>query len=204
MTHRNRLMLLPLYCIVVFFCLFAIAAWRYPGGTKFDKSTVGFSMRHNYWCDMLDATAYNGQPNPGSKIAIIATLVLCFGVAWLCYFFPLKTNTVPLLRWGIQVFGIGSMCIFALLFTPLHNLVILVGAPLGGIALLGVTVILQRLGWHGLFYCAMCCFLLAAANYIVYQTKVGLGILPVLQKATFALFAIWIALVNWEMEKAAP
>ncbi len=202
MLRSKALLLFPMYGIALFFCLYIVAAWLYPGGTKFDRSTVGFSMRHNYWCDLLDRTAYNGQPNTGSSIAIAATLLLCLAVGWLCYVFPLKMRLSPTLCYTIQFFGVLSMAIFALLFTPLHNWSIEVGAPLAGVAMAAMLAALYRLGWTGLLWFAVVCFLLAMVNYAVYQSKIGLGILPVLQKIMFALFAIWFALVTAEMARS--
>ncbi len=199
MLRTKALLLLPTYGIVLFFGLYIVAAWLYPGGTKFNQDSFGFSMRHNYWCDLLDKTAYNGQLNTGRNIAIVATLLLCFSVGWLCYIFPVSMGLSPTLRYTIQVFGVLSMAIFTLLFTPLHNWSIAVGAPLSGVAMAGMLIALYRLGWVGLLSFAVVCFLLAIANYAVYQSKIGMGILPVLQKIMFALFAIWFAWVNVEM-----
>lgn len=153
-------------------------------------------MRHNYWCDLMDHTAYNGEVNPGSTIAIVATAFVCGSIGILCYYFPLALQVQEPLSWVIQWSGIISMTVFLFLFTKWHNQVILVASPLAGIALFTILIALFNLQEWPLLYFAIVCFLLSLANFVIYQTGWMLSILPVLQKILFASIAIWAALVN--------
>ena len=58
--------------LVGFYASYITAAALYPGGTWADKSTVGYSLRQNYLCDIFQTTALNGLPNPGSKYIFVA------------------------------------------------------------------------------------------------------------------------------------
>jgi hypothetical protein len=186
----------PLAGIALFFVLYIAAAYMYPGGTKYDKTTKGFSMRHNYWCDLMDRTAYNGELNPGSSIAIAATVLMCGCIGLLCYFFPLVLGVPSPLSWVIPTSGIASMVVFVFLFTQWHNQVILVASPLAGIALFTILIALFNLQEWTLLYFAVYCFLLSLANFVIYQTNWMLIILPALQKILFVSIAIWAAMLN--------
>ena len=188
--------LLPTLGISIFLGLYIVAAFLYPGGTKNDKTTIGFSLLHNYWCDLLDKNAYNGAPNPGSIVAIVATILLCCSVGYLCYLLPVRLQLQQPIYSTIQVFGIGSMFIFLFIFTPLHNAVITVGTPLGGVAILAIVVALYQVQAWPLVYVAALCFVLCIANYSIYQTGYGLHTLPLLQKITFVFFSVWMVMVN--------
>lgn len=193
--HKS-LQVAPLAGIALFFILYIIAAYLYPGGTNFDKTTKGFSMRYNYWCDLMDHTAYNGEVNPGRTIAIAATALVCACIGLLCYYFPLVFGVPSPLSWVIQWSGIISMTVFLFLFTKWHNQVILVASPLAGIALFTILIALFNLQEWPLLYFAVYCFLLSLANFIIYQTGWRLSDLPVLQKILFASIAIWAAMLN--------
>ncbi|MFN7116301.1 MAG: hypothetical protein ACK4TA_05840, partial [Saprospiraceae bacterium] len=60
---RLWLRLTPLVGIVLFLVLYIVAAFYYPGGSNADHSAKGFSIVHNYWCDLLAIGAKNGQIN---------------------------------------------------------------------------------------------------------------------------------------------
>ena len=49
----------------------------YPGGTQWDRSTVGHDVWRNYVCDLARTVALNGRPNPvGSLLAQLAMAAL--------------------------------------------------------------------------------------------------------------------------------
>ncbi len=66
--------------VVLFIGLEAAAASRYPGGTWFDRSSLGYSFRFNYFCDLTSSHALNGAANPGAPLARSAMLVLSLGM----------------------------------------------------------------------------------------------------------------------------
>ena len=68
--------LLPVFGIGSFLILYFYAAELYPGGTRIDPASIGFSHLKNFWCDLLDSTSYSGSANPGRPYALIATILL--------------------------------------------------------------------------------------------------------------------------------
>ncbi len=72
--NRKILVLLPLYGIFLFFLLYVVAASLYAGGSQVDKTAKGFSLMHNYWCDLLADKAQNDESNAAQPIAISAFL----------------------------------------------------------------------------------------------------------------------------------
>ena len=60
--------------------LVVIAIYLYPGGSSLDQNQSGYSLLHNYWCDLLDATAYNGQINIGRYFAMAAGMLACIAL----------------------------------------------------------------------------------------------------------------------------
>jgi len=74
---KSILILTPLFGTLLFTCLYFIATLFYPGGSQADKNSKGFSWTNNYWCNLLNENAMNGQHNAARPIAITAMLVLC-------------------------------------------------------------------------------------------------------------------------------
>ena len=74
--------------IVLFFCLYMAAAMTYPGGSQADIYSSGFSWRNNYWCNLLDTKAINGELNDARPFAHAAMMVLCITLAFFWYWFP--------------------------------------------------------------------------------------------------------------------
>ncbi|MEJ7677696.1 MAG: hypothetical protein WKG06_07485 [Segetibacter sp.] len=80
--------LTPLFGTLIFVCLYIIATLFYPGGSQVDKNAKGFSWTQNYWCNLLNENAINGQHNAARPIAMTAMFVLCLTFATFSYIFP--------------------------------------------------------------------------------------------------------------------
>lgn len=66
-----------------FYASYIASAALYPGGTWVDKSTVGYSLWQNYFCDIFQTTALNGLPNPGSQyVLVIFGFLLATLLSW--------------------------------------------------------------------------------------------------------------------------
>lgn len=193
---KNVWLLTPLAGIILFLLLYIVAAFLYPGGSKTDPQARGFSLLHNYWCDLFDVLAHNGTVNPSRPIAIGAMVILTtsFGLLW--YFlqrlFDAGNKRQRIMQWT----GMGSMFIFTFLFTRYHEVVIHVSGLLGGIALVLTFMELYRNGEQRLFRLGLVCLALSCFNYCIYETGTGLFLLAGAQKLTFLVFFIWAALLN--------
>ena len=193
---RNILMLIPLFGILVFVCLYFAATLYYPGGSQANANEKGFSWLNNYWCNLLNDKAMNGQTNAAKPIAVIAMVVLCVTLANFCYIFPKQLQFNKSHRLTVQISGMAAMAIAIFLFTNFHDLVINIASLFAFIAIIGMFVGLYKQKWSGLFWLGTFNILLVVLNNILYYGK-GLKLyLPVVQKITFLFFLIWICLID--------
>ncbi|MFT3824495.1 MAG: hypothetical protein QM731_11265 [Chitinophagaceae bacterium] len=185
---------------MLFVLLYIIAALLYPGGSQFDPQAKGFSVLHNYWCNLLNVQALNGTPNTARPVAIAAMIVLCLSLSLFWYLFPACTDLPVYFRKAIRISGTLGMLIAIFLFANLyHDVVINIAGVAALMALIGTAIGIYRNKWYGLFWFGMGCAVLIGINNYIYYTGNGLYALPVVQKITFACFLLWISLINFRM-----
>lgn len=194
--HNPFLYYLPSIGIAGFFILFFVATQYYPGGSYYDRSADSFSWTHNYWCNLMDKRALNGELNPARTLAITATFFLCAGMAAFYYIFPRYFVMRKFWKIFVQVVGIGSMLFAVLLFTKHHDFVLNIAGTLGGLALIGTLVALEHSLQYRMLWIGRFCFLLIMLNSYIYYTRVFVDFLPVLQKITLLLVLPWMMALN--------
>jgi len=193
----KALSLLPIAGIAAFLCLYVAAAMLYPGGTKFNATTSGFSITDNFWCDLLDEPAYNGQTNPSRPYAMAAMITL--SGALLAFWnaaptiFPDRRRT----GWICRIAGSLSAVLMIFIFTGYHNQIINVAGGLGIAALAAVLTGLAATGERRLVALAAASLALIGVNFYIWQTEHGLSVLPLIQKVSFLQVFYWIAAVSW-------
>jgi hypothetical protein len=193
---QNFWVLTPLFGAFLFVFLYFVATLFYPGGSQADKKSIGFSRTDNYWCNLLNENAMNGEHNSAKPLALISMFILCLTLATFWYIFPQQIDFRKNNRLAIQISGIVSMAIGLLLFTDLHDGIINITGLCAAIAIVGTFVGLHKLRWTGLFWLGIFNFLLIAANNILYYGN-GLKLyLPVVQNITFLFFLLWICLID--------
>lgn len=179
--------------IMLFMCLYVIATWYYPGGSQENLHSVGFSWRHNYWCNLLDTVAMNGQMNQAKSIATIALVILSFSLGLFWYVFPISVSISSAYRKIIQLSGVLSMMVVLFLVDGFsHDGIINVATFFGIIATLGTLYSLKILQQNFYLVWGVLNLLGVAVNAMVYYEKSALGFLPVIQKFSFVLFLVWI------------
>ncbi len=187
---------------VLFAALYLLAAYFYPGGSQVDAHAPGFSWINNYWCNLLNEKAINGQPNSARPVALLATIALSitFSAFWLL--FAGRSNTGKVLKFVIGASGILSMVAGFFLFTATdHDLVTNLASAFGLVAVIGTLIGLYTMKWQGFFAYGLVNLLLVAANNYVYYNKELLPYLPIIQKITFAAFLIWISLISLRLRR---
>lgn len=196
-TIKQFWTLIPLFGTVLFAALYFIASLNYPGGSQFDKSAVGFSWANNYWCNLLNDHAINGQLNSAQPIALTAMLILCFSLTFFWLLFPKYTLLGNYGKLTIQIFGTLAMTSGILLFTDLnHDLITNLASLFGLIAMTGTLFGLHKDGWKMLYYFGLFNLILVGVNNYLYYNKDLIMYLPLVQKITFATFLIWICCIN--------
>jgi hypothetical protein len=194
---RRVWVLTPTMGICLFGLLYLSAACQYPGGSRVDPVSVGFSWQYNYWCDLLGDRGQNGAANPAQPIALTAMLVLCGSLSVFFWQLPRlfvgRSRFADMSRWA----GMLSMATLLFLGTDWHDTVINIA---GGIGLLALGATLTGL-WQSrqvaLFALGVVCLGLMGVNSYIYYWHQYLFYLPVVQKITFVLFLSWIARINW-------
>jgi hypothetical protein len=184
-------LLLPVWGIIIFCILYIISAALYPGGNDSDKTTIGFSWQHNYWCELISSQAQNGQSNTARPVAITALLVLTISLVIFWYQVPQLFHTRNAGSLIIRYCGISSMLVMPLLLTGIHDTVINLAGGLGCIAIALLLVKLYNHRMYFLFWQGIAGLLICAANNYIYYTKGLLHYLPVIQKISFVFFLLW-------------
>lgn len=190
-------LLAPTIGTLLFAVFYFIATLYYPGGSQINKNSVGFSWTNNYWCNLLNNKAINGQDNTAQSIALIALFVLCLALTLFWWQFPYYTNLSKNYKLTIQIFGTLAMLMGCFLFTELdHDLITNLASFFGFIATIGTLIGLYKNGWKILLYFGLINMLLVITNNFLYYNKGLILYLPLVQKITFATFLTWICCIN--------
>jgi hypothetical protein len=194
---KNIWLLTPIFGTLIFILLYFFATLFYPGGSQVDKNSMGFSWTNNYWCNLLNETAINGQPNPAKPIALTGMFVLCLTFSFFWFIFPKQINISKNLKLTIQVSGILAMTVALFLFTHLnHDLVTNLASSLGAIATIGTFIGLYKTKLFRLFALGLLNILFVGLNNLCYYNKELIVYLPVIQKISFATFLIWVCCID--------
>ncbi|MEO7048096.1 MAG: hypothetical protein ABI091_22550 [Ferruginibacter sp.] len=194
---KPNFILTPILGTIIFIVLYFIATLYYPGGSQVDKNSIGFSWINNYWCNLLNENAMNGQHNSAKPIAMTAMCTLCLSLSFFWIFFPQQIRTGKIVKRLIQISGTLSMLVAFFLFTNInHDLITDVASFLGLIATIGTFIGLYKTKWFGLFAFGLLNILLVGLNNYVYFTKGMIIYLPVIQKISFVTFLIWICCID--------
>lgn len=192
----RALILTPTFGIVLFLILYAIATKFYPGGSQADMNATGFSWINNYWCNLLNEKAMNGQLNAARPFALFAMGVLSCSLALFWIIFPSFADFNIRSGLVMKAAGILAMIIGMFSFTPYHDMVINLATFAGLIPLTFTFVGLYRAGWRKLYRGGLFILFLIVVNNILYYSEGLLHFLPLIQKFTFLYFLSWICLIN--------
>jgi hypothetical protein len=193
---------IPLLGIPSFVLLYVWASFYYPGGSQADAQSTGFSWVNNYWCNLLNSTAINGQTNPAQPIAMTAMVVLCISLAVFWYLFPMISLSKTLSVRITQLTGVAAMGTALLLNSSVdHDLITNLASLLGLMAAVGTLIGLRRLEWNVLFWFGTMNLLLVLLNNLLYYNAELIRYLPLVQKISFAAFLVWLFLISMKSRK---
>jgi len=193
--------LLPVAGTILFIILYVAATFFYPGGSQHDPQADGFSWLHNYWCNLLNEYAINGQLNQGRYFAFAAMFVLIVALISFWWIFPLLAGLSIKIIWLMRASGCLSMLTSVFLFTGYHDEVINMAGVFGLVAI-GITYVgLHRLRWFWLFAWGLFNLLLIGLNNILYYGDGLLLYLPVVQKISFLSFLLWISTISLHLQR---
>jgi hypothetical protein len=189
----------------VFGLALAVACGLYAGGNWSDLQAQGFSLEHNFWCDLIRVRAINGADNLWSRRwSSIAFAAL--GLALFCFWRP--AGSLLLASRGRRILLLGrtsTLGLYGMALFPsdraqvLHGVVALVAGAFGAIATaLAIRPVLpgepraslRRLTGLGLLLSAAC----NAALYVAgaYASAPQPVAEPVVQKLATASLLAWM------------
>jgi hypothetical protein len=195
-SKQNIWLLTPLFGTLIYLLLYIVATFFYPGGSQVDKNSIGFSWAQNYWCNLLNENAMNGQHNSARPIAIVAMFFLCITLMIFWYIFPKQTGFRKSRKLIVQVSGFAAMISVMFISTSLHDIIINIATVFGLVAVIGTFIGLLELKWTKLFWVGIFILPLVAINNFLYYKAELLIYLPVVQKITFLYFLLWICLID--------
>jgi MFS family permease len=184
--------LVPVFGICVFIILYLYAASLYPGSIRNGSVTEGFSFTGDYWCDLLDEIALNGEVNDARPAALISTIILSWSLSFFWYYVPLLFKEKRKFSFMTRIFGVSSMILSIFIFTPYHDTILNFAGLLGFAAFILTLIGLSHAGRNALFSFGFFCMVLILMNYAIWNSKHAIEFLPFLQKITFAFCFTWI------------
>jgi hypothetical protein len=202
---RRLKLMTPIIGTVIFVILYIVSTLFYPGGSQANTNSMGFSWKDNYWCNLLNDKAINGQTNYAQPIALSAMIILCFTLIFFWLQFPKYTTLSAKYKLAIKGSGTLAMIIGFFLSTDIdHDLITNLASLFGVIAMIGTFTGLIKNGWKSLYYFGLVNILFFGLNFFLYHNINYSSYLPLVQKITFATFLIWICLINYKMIQEEP
>lgn len=182
---------IPVFGIILFGVLYFYSSTLYPGGSQANINSIGFDWYNNYWCDLMNENGMNEQPNPASRLAISAMVILC--VSLIVFFIQFALYFAKNRFWKnvIGIFGTISMIFAILTFTRYHNIMIALSSFFGLFVLIGIILEVYNSRFTALKMGGILCIFLLILNNYIYYSRQFVEILPLLQKITFAIVLIW-------------
>ena len=182
----------PIFGLGLYIIIFTFAASQYPGGSSNLPHSNSYSFFHNLLCDAMDPITKNGSTNNARFIAVIAHLILSATMISFFYILPkiflVKNRNTKL----ISFFGMITMTIFIFMSTNYHDIVVTITGILGTIALIPLFIELHNYENKGLKYLVYVCYMMSIIVFLIFETKVGFYYLPIIQKITFGVDALWV------------
>jgi uncharacterized membrane protein len=172
-----------LLCIVISVMLIITATLLYPGGSLFDKNSVGFDWTKNFISNLFAAKAINGLENPSRIWAILG--VAFHSVGFGIFFINMsKKMTDRQAATVLKFVGIASIGLDVLIVTPLHDLMVIVSSTLSLLGLFYCTVFILKSKLHILKFACVLCLLIFYYTLYLYGSG-DWGLLAIMQKVSF-------------------
>ncbi len=193
---KELLELFPAMGIAVYFLLFYVAAGMYPGGSRANLRSTGFSWLNNYWCELMNHEAMNGQPNPGAIYAIIAMIFAGSAIGVFFYRLPLYCWTTLARARVIKVSAAITGLSGVMLFGDFHNPALLCFSIATLVTFVIALAILLENGKKGFFAIGLLSLLLTQVNNVMYYLRLGVHHIPWFQKIAITAVLLWVAAMN--------
>lgn len=169
--------------VIISFVLMFIAISVYPGGSMFDKNSVGFDWSTNFISNLFATKTLNGAENPSRIWAYIGMIILPISYA---LFFINISKKIPDKKAGnlIKYFGVANVLCMFLIVTPLHDLMLNISISLFWTCIVIITVFILKTKLH--LFKFFCIVFLVIFYYSIYLWAISdWDLLPTMQKLNF-------------------
>ncbi len=169
--------------VVISLILMIIATLVYPGGSIFDRNSVGFDWTKNFISNLFATKALNGSENSSRIWACLGMIILPSSYA---LFFINMSKKIPeknagnILKYG----GVANILCMFLIVTPLHDLMLNISITLFWTCIFIVTVFILKTRLH--LFKLLCIVCLVIFYYSIYLWAISdWDLLPLMQKLNF-------------------
>ena len=169
--------------IVISLTFMIIAISIYPGGSIFDKNTVGFGWTKNFISNLFATKALNGSENPSRIWAYLGMIFL--PLTYAIFFINMskkipEKNAANILKYA----GVLNILFTFLIVTPLHDLMLNISITLFWTCIVVITVFILKTRLHLFkFFCVVCLLIFYYSLYL-WGTN-DWDLLPIMQKVNF-------------------
>ena len=181
---------LVLICMIASVILIVMATFAYPGGSLFDKNTIGFNWSENFISNLFATNAINGAQNPGRIWAIFGMAFQSVGYG---VFFINMSGKISSGVWAniLKFIGAINIIFIFLIATPLHDLGT-ISIVLTLVGLFTITVFILKSKLHLLKFCCIICLLTYYCFFFLFGFNY-LGLAVIMQKV-FSISSILLVL----------
>jgi hypothetical protein len=172
-----------LICILISVILIIVATFLYPGGTLFDKNSIGFDWTKNFISNLFDAKAINGLPNPSRIFAIIGMAFQSVGDG-IFFINTSKKISIKNAATVLKIIGISNILFSFLIVTTLHDTMVIISSTLFLLGLFYITAYILKTKLHFLKISCIICMLTFYYTLFLYGTG-NFGLLAIMQKVSF-------------------
>ncbi|NOT90185.1 hypothetical protein [Ferruginibacter sp.] len=169
--------------ITISILLLLIATMVYPGGSLYDKNSIGFQWSKNFISNLFAAKAVNGANNPSRFWADAGMIFLAVSFAIFFIEFSKKITVKHAAR-VIKYLGAGGMFFTFLIVTPLHDIMVTIASTLFLVSIFYITVFVLKSKLHLFKFLCIICLLIFYFTLYLYGSG-NFVLLPVMQKITF-------------------
>lgn len=177
--------------ITISIVLLFIATLVYPGGSLFDKNSIGFDWSKNFISNLFAAKAVNGADNLSRIWAVAGMFFLSAGFALFFIDFSKKIPAKGAAK-VIKYLGGGSMLFTFLIATPMHDIMITIASTLFLLGMFYITVFILKSRLQVFKFLCVICLLVFYTTLYLFGTPDYLYILPIMQKINFAITIITV------------
>lgn len=176
--------------------LLVIATMYYPGGSHFDKTSIGYSWKHNFISNLFGEKSVNDAPNTARFWAVAGMFFFSMSCS---LFFIEFSKRIPIKSAShvIRYFGISGMLFTFLIATPLHDIMSTIASTIFLLSMFYISVFVFKSGLHLFKLLCTAYLIMFYGTLFIFGFGYFIEYLPVIQKILFAMSFIVVLLLHY-------